>query len=186
MRSCTNWAIRWISPGPRERRCQELASLLPTLAVGGCDAHAHMSLYGLSRRESVRRVMQGMFVGAKARLTHLPNNRTKLISGVSSQPANREMFMWDGHPSGRPTQVSVAEYFRLHYNMPLTHPHLPCLLVGSGPKRPAVPAQVLEVLENQRVSKELMGKARPTSCVSPRRGSGSNGAASSARAGERG
>ena len=131
-------------------------------------------------------MLQQLFVGVKVRTTHLQQHRSKIVTGISTQPANREMFEWKGHPSGRTTQVSVAEYFRLHYNMPLTHPHLPCLLVGSGPKRPAVPAQVLEVLENQRVSKELMGKARPTSCVSPRRGSGSNGAASSARAGERG
>uniref|UniRef100_A0A7E4WBS1 Piwi domain-containing protein n=1 Tax=Panagrellus redivivus TaxID=6233 RepID=A0A7E4WBS1_PANRE len=123
-----------------------------------------------------RKHIVGCLKGITVQTTHLENQRSFAVVGLSNNPARHEMFEY--HPKDQEQDnerkdkehrkkdrkyrerkeepvsitISVAEYFEMHYKRPLKHPEFMCVVS----RRCMFPLELLMIMPGQRVPREKM------------------------------
>ncbi|GJJ79067.1 eukaryotic translation initiation factor 2C [Entomortierella parvispora] len=83
------------------------------------------------------------------------SSRSFRILGLTKTAANDTLFSRHGQDGAAATDmIDVASYFKKAYNMTLSFPALPCVIVG---KSAMLPLEVCTVVEGQRYPKKLDG-----------------------------
>ncbi|KAJ4841784.1 argonaute 5 [Turnera subulata] len=116
----------------------------------------YFKLRDLSRplSEQIRLKAKRALKGIKVHLRYPGYTKTYKISGLSTTPVSRTMFLLDDMK----TETSVLQYFREKYNIVLKYPSINALQAGSDTKPAFLPMELCTIVEGQRYSKRLNEK----------------------------
>ncbi|CAO2813226.1 unnamed protein product [Amaranthus hypochondriacus] len=111
----------------------------------------YLNLRDLSRplsdanRVKVKRALKGVTV----EVIHTGYKKSCKIIGLSNDPSSHLMF------SAGETEMSVFQYFKNKYKIPLRYPLLPCIQIGQPKRQTYLPMEVCKISEGQKYLKKL-------------------------------
>ncbi|OMO58271.1 Argonaute/Dicer protein, PAZ [Corchorus capsularis] len=89
--------------------------------------------------------------GVRVELRHMGYVKTSKIVSISNVPISQLMFTLDDKKS----KVSVVQYFREKYSIPLKYTNLPALQSGTDTKPIYLPMELCWIVKGQRYTKKL-------------------------------
>lgn len=98
-----------------------------------------------AQRVKVKRVLKGITVET----SHLSYKKCYKVIGLSNEPANQLKFTQDN------VELSVAQYFKDKYSIPLRYPSLPCIQIGQPKRATYLPMEVCLIAHGQKYLKKL-------------------------------
>ncbi|KAJ3365839.1 hypothetical protein GGF31_008433 [Allomyces arbusculus] len=102
-------------------------------------------------RSKLEKLLRQAIVIAKHRRDSKLRHR---VLRLSREGADRCMFMY-APEGGAPQQLSVAQYFKLKYDVTLQYPKLPCLIVGTPLKSVMLPMECATIAPDQKFRGKL-------------------------------
>jgi eukaryotic translation initiation factor 2C len=104
-------------------------------------------------RMRVEKLLRQAIISSTHRSDCKPRHRVMKLSRTS---AENTKFMYNPPgEEGNGKEISVAQYFKAHYNKPLQYPKLPCLVVGSIERHTFLPMEVAFVESAQKYRGKL-------------------------------
>ncbi|KAJ8434376.1 hypothetical protein Cgig2_014223 [Carnegiea gigantea] len=99
-------------------------------------------------RVKVKKALKGITIETN----HRGYRKCFKVTGMSTEPSNQLMFpLGDDHN----LQMSVSQFFREKYQMPLRYPFLPCIQTGQSKRPMYLPMEVCKIVSGQKYLKKL-------------------------------